>query len=51
MAQVMGSTAPRQRNLSNESADYVAKRDKLRMAEIYGFHQWRIARAERFTAR
>ena len=34
MAQVIGSAALRQPNLSNESAYYVAKRDKLRMAEI-----------------
>src|SRR5438270_11159584 len=34
MAQVMDSTALRQTNLSDEPADYVAKRDELRMAEI-----------------
>jgi len=34
MAQVMINTALRQTNLSNESADYVAKRDALRLAEI-----------------
>ena len=34
MAQVMGSTALRQTNLSNEPAEYVVKRDELRMAEI-----------------
>src|SRR5213083_1931325 len=34
MAQVMSNTALIQTNLANESADYVAKRDALRLAEI-----------------
>src|SRR6267378_2586802 len=34
MAQVMSKPALRQTNLANEPADYVAKRDALRLAEI-----------------
>ena len=48
MAQVTGSTALRQTNLSNEPAEYVAKRDELRMAEIELMrHRERVAELRR----
>ena len=34
MAQQMSSSTPRQTNLTNESADYLSKREELRLAEI-----------------